>query len=82
MQDPVPDKRKYFFAWHLTNGIPFGFKFMTDDGLPVGGIPDTIGDIIELSKEEFDVDGVSDLQKKHPLHGVIMVTLYPMDSSG
>lgn len=66
----TPDKkRKYFFAWHLVNGLPFCFKYIEDDGIIVGGRPELAQEPMEITEEEFNTDGnLNDLAKQHPLH--------------
>lgn len=46
--------RKYFFAYHLVNGIPFPLAWVEEDGLPVGGIPNPIvGTVHEIDELSF-----------------------------
>lgn len=37
--NPVIHVRKYYFGYHVVNGIIFPFAWVEEDGLPVGGIP-------------------------------------------
>lgn len=66
---PKQKDRKYFFGWHTVNGIPFAFKWAEEDGLPIGGHPNTVGEVLEISEEEWENAGVSDLEKEHPFKG-------------
>lgn len=77
MTEPIlnGDKRRYFFAWHLVNGIPFAFKFATEDDIPVGGVPDIVGSVIEITREEFLVNEIAVLEQQHPFDGDELVSL-------
>jgi len=68
-------ERKYYFAYHYTNGIPFAMMWAEDDGLCVGGRPDYIeGTKVEITSEEFS-GGTSDLEKEHPFQEDIPIFL-------
>lgn len=65
----VVDKRKYYHAWHLVNGIPYSFTFILDEGHVVGGIPDIApgSSKMEITKEEFYLPApLADLEKENP----------------
>lgn len=68
----LPERKlKWFFAYHYVNGIPFAFMWAEDNGLVVGGIPNPIpGTIVEITEEEFS-NGISDLEREHPLQPVV-----------
>lgn len=72
-------KLKYFFGYHLVNGIKFSFMWVEDDGHVVGGIPEIIGDRLEITKEEFETSNLADLEKEHP--PTIDLPLIPLKSS-
>lgn len=58
---------KYFFAYHLVNGMPFAFLWAEDRGFIVGGIPNPIWDtVVEITEEEFH-NGITDLERQYPL---------------
>lgn len=64
---PVKKERKYFFGWHLVNGIPFSMRWAEDDGIVVGGIPDVVGTPMEITEEEFRPEvSLATLEKEHP----------------
>ena len=60
--------RKYYFARHSVNGVPFAFMWVEDDGLPVGGRPDILEGTkaIEISEEDFNGD-LRIQEEKYPL---------------
>ncbi len=59
-------KLRHLFGWHLVNGIPFPMVWKEDDGMVVGGIPDVVGDVMEITEEEFENALLDDLAKQHP----------------
>lgn len=64
---PVKKERKYFFGYHLVNGILFSMKWMEDGGIVVGGIPTVVGTKLEITEEEFAPGTLlADLEKEHP----------------
>lgn len=64
---------KWFFAYHLVNGIPFAFMWAEDRGHVVGGIPNPIWEtVVEITEEEFG-NGISDLEREYPFKGGIPV---------
>lgn len=64
---PVKKLRRYFFGWHLVNGIPFAMKWAEDDGMVVGGIPNVVGEVMEITEEQFSPNvPISELEKEHP----------------
>lgn len=83
---PKPKNRKYFFGWHLVNGIAFSFKWVEDAGIVVGGIPNLAMAPMEITEDEFlETNNLNELAKQHPYSGVQAVSspsLYPEDESG
>lgn len=58
--------RKYYFAYHLVNGNPFAFMWVEEDGLPVGGVPDALQPVVEITEQEFTDGTLKDLEAQHP----------------
>lgn len=64
---PPRKMRRYFFGYHLVNGEPYAMMWMMDDGWVVGGIPhDIVGEVVEISEEEFEKGELIPLEKQYP----------------
>lgn len=66
--------RKYYFAYHLVNGNPFAFMWVEEGGMPIGGIPDALQPIVEITEQEFTAGTLKDLELAYPYKPVKDVT--------
>lgn len=59
--------RRYYFAYHVVNGLVFPLAWAEEDGLPVGGIPEFIaGSKVEITAEQFK-GGLVPLENEFPI---------------
>ena len=58
--------RQYFFAYHNFHGQVYPMAWIVEDGITLGGHPQCVSDVIEISKEEWEVLTLSELEGKYP----------------
>lgn len=56
---------RYYFGYHLVNGICFPVKWVTDEGLPIGGDPKAI-QVREITRHEYSHNSLKTNVSKYP----------------
>lgn len=57
---------KYYFGYNILNGLHFPFKWMEDRGQAVGGTPTAVVDKVEITLQEFNFVGLTELVRRYP----------------